>query len=99
LWGGAKTFPKMTISEKFDDMVGTWLALYDRLEHGESVEQINLDLDIVAAGYDWHPLFRENLRNALESMKQHRDEGGDRNELLQQLKEAKAKYLAGTLED
>jgi hypothetical protein len=89
----------MTPSEKFDDMIQSWLALYDRLESGESVEEINLDLDIVAAGRGWHPDFRQNLRDALERVNQHRDEGKSRSELLIHLRVAKAKYLAGTLED
>jgi hypothetical protein len=89
----------MTKSEKFDDMIGCWLTLYDRLENGETPEEINIDLDIVGAGRGWHKDFRQNLRDGLEMVKQLRDECGGRDELLRGLKAVKAKYLAGTLED
>jgi hypothetical protein len=93
------TFPKMTTPEILDDMTETWLTLYDWLESGATVEQINLELDFLVADRGWHPKIREHFRYALERITELRAEGGDRNELLRYLETVKAKYLAGTLED
>jgi len=74
--------------EELDLWISLLLALYDRLETGDTVEQINLDFDIQAAGGGWMAKGRDHIRQGLELVRRFRDDKlGDRNDLLGNLNE------------
>jgi hypothetical protein len=56
--------------------------LYDRLDSGESIEEIAIDVDISAAGGALSKAWHKFLRGALEEIRFHRKQGAGRNEVM-----------------
>jgi len=63
-------------------------SLFDWLDSGKSVEQFVIPFDIGAAGGEIPEGFSELLRETLEYIKEMREEGADRNEVIAHFRES-----------
>jgi hypothetical protein len=81
----------------FSEIIKGMGILYDRLESGESVEELEIDLDIRAAGGALSESSHKICRGGLEFIRSARQEGADRNEVITFLRE-RAKELCEVTE-
>jgi hypothetical protein len=72
--------------EQFREMIKGIEYFYDWLDCGKSVEELEISLDIAAAGAGWSKSYHEFWRQGLDIIKSARQAGADRNEVVTGLK-------------
>jgi hypothetical protein len=82
----------MTRQEQCREILRGTEILFDRLERGESIEEMEIDLDIRAAGGALSESSHKVWRGWLEIIRRAREQGAGRKEVVTYLR-AKAKEL------
>jgi hypothetical protein len=80
-------------AERVQECIRGMEFLYDRLDSGESLDEVAIDLDIRAAGGALSKSFHQFCLGGLEIIREARKAGADRNEVMTYLREVVAKAV------